>query len=234
MRRRLSYANVVSTLALVLAMSGGALAASHYLINSTKQINPKVLKKLRGARGATGPRGAPGTQGGLGKDGAPGTAGTAGTDGKEGAPGFSAGAGLATAFVQRTFETPIAVGTEYELVLSTKKSGGGKNLVVAGSGARVLIQASLQVTNPGPERYVLTCQFGYEGFAGAPATRFGEPTEIGIQPPGGQAPVPTELSMTSNVALPGAETYDLEVYCTADTIKRVTVDRGSLNAVAYG
>jgi hypothetical protein len=42
-RRRLSYANVVATLALVFAMSGGALAASHYLVNSTKQINPKVL-----------------------------------------------------------------------------------------------------------------------------------------------------------------------------------------------
>jgi hypothetical protein len=46
MRRRLSYANVVATLALVFAMSGGALAANHYLINSTKQINPKVLKAL--------------------------------------------------------------------------------------------------------------------------------------------------------------------------------------------
>lgn len=46
MRHRLSYANVAATLALVFSMSGGALAATHYLINSTKQINPKVLKKL--------------------------------------------------------------------------------------------------------------------------------------------------------------------------------------------
>jgi hypothetical protein len=44
--KRFSYANVVATLALVLAMSGGALAASHYLITSTKQISPRVLKKL--------------------------------------------------------------------------------------------------------------------------------------------------------------------------------------------
>ena len=43
MRRHLSYANVATTLALGLAMSGGALAAGHYLINSSKQINPKVL-----------------------------------------------------------------------------------------------------------------------------------------------------------------------------------------------
>ena len=70
MRRRLSYANVTATLALVFAMSGGALAANHYLINSTKQINPKVLKKLTGktgrrtgAAGAAGPTGASGPQG---------------------------------------------------------------------------------------------------------------------------------------------------------------------------
>lgn len=50
-RRRFTYANVVATMALVFAMSGGALAASHYLINSTRQINPRVLKSLRGRRG---------------------------------------------------------------------------------------------------------------------------------------------------------------------------------------
>ncbi len=57
MRKHLSYANVVATLALFFASSGGALAASHYLINSTKQINPKVLKKLKGSAGKPGPAG---------------------------------------------------------------------------------------------------------------------------------------------------------------------------------
>lgn len=46
MRRHLTYANVTATLALVLAMSGGAFAAKHYLVNSTKQIDPKVLNSL--------------------------------------------------------------------------------------------------------------------------------------------------------------------------------------------
>jgi hypothetical protein len=63
MRRHLSYANVAATLALVFAMTGGALAAKHYLINSTRQINPKVLKKLRGNAGKTGPKGVQGAQG---------------------------------------------------------------------------------------------------------------------------------------------------------------------------
>ncbi len=60
LRRHLTYANVVATLALVFAMSGGALAASHYLINSTHQINPKVLRRLKGNRGPRGPAGVPG------------------------------------------------------------------------------------------------------------------------------------------------------------------------------
>jgi hypothetical protein len=86
-RARVTYANVAATLALVFAMSGGALAARHYLINSTKQINPKVLKKLRGARGA---RGAIGPNGALGPQGVLGPAGPRGPRGEKGEAGFSA------------------------------------------------------------------------------------------------------------------------------------------------
>lgn len=60
MRRHLTYANVAATLALVFAMSGGALAAKHYLITSTGQIKPSVLKALRGREGPAGPSGPPG------------------------------------------------------------------------------------------------------------------------------------------------------------------------------
>ncbi|HEY1833666.1 MAG TPA: hypothetical protein VGG08_04455 [Solirubrobacteraceae bacterium] len=59
LRSRLTYANVVATLALVFAMSGGAFAASHYLLSSTKQISPSVLAQLHGARGKTGTQGVP-------------------------------------------------------------------------------------------------------------------------------------------------------------------------------
>lgn len=52
MRRHLNYANVVATLALVFAMSGGALAAQHYLLSSPKQISPKVLRSLASANTA--------------------------------------------------------------------------------------------------------------------------------------------------------------------------------------
>jgi hypothetical protein len=78
MRRHLSFANVAATLALVLAMSGGAYAAKHYLITSTKQIKPSVLAQLQGKQG---PRGLAGTPG------AAGTAGAKGDRGPQGPPG---------------------------------------------------------------------------------------------------------------------------------------------------
>ena len=60
MRRHLSYANVVATLALAFAMGGTAVAANHYLITSTKQIAPRVLNRLKGRAGPTGATGAAG------------------------------------------------------------------------------------------------------------------------------------------------------------------------------
>jgi hypothetical protein len=54
-RKRLSYANVASTLALVIALGGGTAWAAHtYLITSTGQIKPSVLKKLQGRSGKNG------------------------------------------------------------------------------------------------------------------------------------------------------------------------------------
>jgi hypothetical protein len=90
MRRHFSYANVAATLALVFSMSGGALAAKHYLISSPRQINPKVLNALKGRNGANGTNGAAGPAGPTGKEGPAGKeapAGKEGPPGKEGATG---------------------------------------------------------------------------------------------------------------------------------------------------
>jgi hypothetical protein len=89
-RRHLNYANIVATLALLFAMSGGALAATHYIITSKNQISPKVRKELKGANGkngATGSTGLQGTKGDAGAAGANGTNGTNGVEGKEGKEG---------------------------------------------------------------------------------------------------------------------------------------------------
>jgi hypothetical protein len=84
-RKRVSYVNVIATLVLLFAMTGGALAAKKYLITSTKQISPKALAELKKA--AKGANGAPGAQGPQGLVGAAGTAGAKGNNGANGANG---------------------------------------------------------------------------------------------------------------------------------------------------
>jgi hypothetical protein len=89
-RRRMTYANVAATVAVVFAMSGGAYAASKYLITSTKQIKPSVLASLKGkagANGAAGAQGPAGPQGPAGAGGAKGEPGPQGSQGKEGPAG---------------------------------------------------------------------------------------------------------------------------------------------------
>lgn len=86
-RMHLSPTAAVATLALVFAMSGGAYAASRYVITSTKQISPKVLKSLQGKAGAAGASGAAGTQGAAGPQGPAGPAGPQGNEGPQGKEG---------------------------------------------------------------------------------------------------------------------------------------------------
>lgn len=86
-RSHLTYANVVATLALLFAMAGGAVAATHYLITSSKQISPKVLAELKGKQGAPGTKGANGTNGAGGERGEKGERGPEGKVGLEGKAG---------------------------------------------------------------------------------------------------------------------------------------------------
>jgi hypothetical protein len=223
--RRLSYANVAATLALVLSMSGGALAASHYLVNSTKQINPKVLKKLKGASGAAGARGATGAAGVPGAPGAEGKQGLQGKEGKEGRPG---NATVAQGFVQSTLGAPIALETSYKKgVLSTHTSGHD---LVLSNGALVFVQATLRVVNTGAGAARVECQLEEEGHELEEAIPYGEVSTVEI-PAGSQF---EELPLTGAVEISGPETYDMRVRCKlASPGQTANVLGGSLNAVAY-
>jgi hypothetical protein len=87
--RHFTLGNVALVGVLVFVMSGGAYAAKHYVISSTGQISPKVLKALQGKPGATGPGGAQGTPGAPGPAGKEGQGGATGKEGPAGANGVS-------------------------------------------------------------------------------------------------------------------------------------------------
>jgi hypothetical protein len=92
LRTRFGIPGVIATIALLFAMTGGAFAAK-YLITSTKQISPSVLKKLKGAAGLTGAAGVAGTAGAQGPAGPAGANGANGEAGAKGATGATGATG---------------------------------------------------------------------------------------------------------------------------------------------
>jgi hypothetical protein len=82
-----SPALVLAITALVLALTGSAVAAKRYLITNTKQISPKVLKQLARMSAAQGAAGGKGANGANGTNGAPGERGPTGDKGPRGDKG---------------------------------------------------------------------------------------------------------------------------------------------------
>src|ERR1700754_4327270 len=99
LRRHLSYANVVASLALFLVLGGGAYAATQLPRNSVGtgqlkagavtagKIAKKARKQLQGQRGPAGPQGPQGKTGAKGAAGAKGATGATGARGAAGADG---------------------------------------------------------------------------------------------------------------------------------------------------
>jgi hypothetical protein len=128
--------NIVAWVALFVAMGGTSIATTHYLINSTKQINPKVLHKLTGKTGRAGPQGPAGGQGPAGPQGPAGAQGSKGETGaaaptvlaskqsESGAYAAGAPGGVAGEVIEEgiTFRIPLAKGIEAGKTIYTKAS----------------------------------------------------------------------------------------------------------------
>ena len=126
-RNRFGIPGVISVIALVFAMLGGAYAASNSNggKNATASAKKKAVKGPRGPRGATGPAGAAGPAGPAGAKGDTGAAGANGIDGAKGAAGAN-GQGV-TAEVEPPFgECGEQEGVEI-------KSASGTNYVCSGA-----------------------------------------------------------------------------------------------------
>jgi hypothetical protein len=158
-RRTSRRAMAVALLALFIAIGGTAVAANHYLITSTGQIKPSVLKKLNGKSGATGQAGAAGARGPAGANGTNGTNGTNGKDGADGAtPGlFDFNDGpltLAAVAEEQTVATVANVPAGNYLV-------SGK-LVAEGGTAALLIRCRLAAEGDFDESMALLAKGGSE------------------------------------------------------------------------
>lgn len=99
---RLTPATLIAVVVLMFALGGTALATG-YIITNVNQINPSVLKKLRGNRGMRGPRGlqgARGAKGDTGSIGPQGATGNTGSIGPQGAKGDTGPSGPANVVVR--------------------------------------------------------------------------------------------------------------------------------------
>ena len=123
MRRRFNATGLVAVLALVFSMGGGAYAASRYVITSTKQISPKVLKALQGKAGASGVQGAAGPAGPAGPQGASGGKGENGTNGTNGSNGTN---GMSVTSVAASVGECTEGGTKFTSASGTSKACNGK------------------------------------------------------------------------------------------------------------
>ncbi len=127
LRVRLTFANITATMALIFAMSGSALAASHYLITSLGQIKPTVQKQLKGKTGPAGPSGAQGAQGAAGATGPGGTAGATGPIGPEGKAGTAGAPGESVIIKPLSKGSPACEegGAEFKVGVSTGRACNG-------------------------------------------------------------------------------------------------------------
>ncbi len=156
LRTRFGIPGVISVIALVFAMLGGAYAANNSGSSGKATASAKAKK---GPRGPKGPKGDTGPAGPAGPAGPKGDAGAAGANGKDGAPGAQGNPG-----------TPGAAGTSAKATAFT----GSKTV-----GSVTCTEGGLEVTSGNPATAVCNGAKGANGQSGFTETLPSGKTETG-------------------------------------------------------
>ena len=120
-------ATVLAFAALVISLTGSAIAAKKYIITSTKQIKPGVLKQLKGETGPAGPKGDAGAAGAKGETGATGAKGDTGAAGTNGTNGGTTTSQTDAGEVTTTSSSNVDLGGP---AITLDIPAGGANVVV--------------------------------------------------------------------------------------------------------
>lgn len=213
--KRPSASMVVAIVALLVALSGTAVAAS-FVITSTDQIAPKVLKKLKGNRGKQGKQGRRGKQGIQGKQG---VQGVQGVEGVQGVAGPTAGGFAST-------QTNATLSTTAKNVITLS---GGTGAITAPAGGRLIVNASalFQKTNSAglaDADCTLVMSTNSGGF-----TAIGQTMNRDYQ----NAFENESLSATAGAAVAAGSTYNVALSCVSFNGTVVFI-RGDMTAVFVG
>jgi hypothetical protein len=159
--------NAVAWLALFVALTGTSIAATHYVITSTKQIKPSVLKALHGANGREGPPGKTGLRGETGEKGERGSQGPEGKQGPKGETGAKGENGSALAYAHvsalagvseaKGFEAAkvdIASGAENAGIYCISSLGVTPHNVVVSADARGTTEPAFATASLGKSKYL--------------------------------------------------------------------------------
>jgi hypothetical protein len=134
LRNRFGIPGVISVIALVFAMLGGAYAASSSSNGGKATASAKAKKGPRGPKGATGPAGPAGPVGAQGPAGANGKDGTNGSNGPTGATGANGTSVISSTETTGTANCEGRGGSKFVAGVSTTYACNGKDGTGGGGG----------------------------------------------------------------------------------------------------